>query len=55
VLERWELLGAVGEEGGEGKHTKDDGVGGEDGEVWVQFLYDVRAVSMVDLMEVTYV
>ena len=26
----------------EGKHTEDDWVGGEDGEIWVQFLHFVR-------------
>jgi hypothetical protein len=52
------MLGAVrscvvGEE--EGKRTEDDWVGGEDCEVWVQFLYYVSGVLEVDVMEGTYV
>jgi hypothetical protein len=39
----------------EGEHTEDDWVSGEDGEVWVQFLYSIRGILEVDIMEETYV
>jgi hypothetical protein len=46
---------AVGEEGGEGKRTEDDWVGGEDSEVWMQFLHSIRGVLEVDVIKGAYV
>lgn len=49
------MLGAVRSCGrrGEGKLTENDWVGGEDGEVWMQFLHNVRGASKVDTLEGT--